>query len=144
MNKIAQLHIPDGGSCMGSQVVLEDGSKIGGIQQVTLTGGIDQKIWGLHLEVSPRFINQKPIDIELLSVGIAKDIEQIHADTVMVVVRGEYTCFDSMEDAASFREWLNEFSKLASKPVVFLDKSVGLEQLDDEKLASLGLQRIKD
>ena len=144
MNKIAQLHIPDGGSCMGSQVVLEDGSKIGGIQQVTLTGGIDQKIWGLHLEVSPRFINQKPIDIELLSVGIAKDIEQIHADTVMVVVRGEYMNFDSMEEVPRFHGWLNEFSKQASKPVVYLDKSVDLEQLNDEKLATLGLQRIKD
>lgn len=144
MNKIAQLHIPEGGSCIGSQVVLEDGSKIGGIQQVTLTGGIDQKIWGLHLEVSPRFINQQPIDVELLSIGIAKDVEQINADTVLIVVRGEYTRFESLVDAQLFRGHLEEFSKQAAKPVVFLDESVGLEQLDDEKLATLGLQRIKD
>lgn len=142
MNKIAKLHIPDGGSCMGSQVVLEDGSKIGGIQKITLAGGIDQTVWGLHLEVSPRFINQPAIDAELLSVGMAKDIEQIHADTVLIVVRGECSRFESLVEAHLFRGHLAEFSKLAAKPVVLLGESVSLEQFDDEQLAALGLQRI--
>jgi len=144
MSRIVQLHIPNGGSCMGSQVVLEDGSKVSGIKQITLTGGVDQKVWGLHLEVYPQFIDQLPVDVELLSVGIAKDIEQIHADTVMIVVRGEFTRFGSLEDAQLFRGHLEELAKKSTKPIVFLDDSMSIEQFDDEQLKQIGLQRIKD
>lgn len=37
----------------GVYVVLEDGSRIRGIQEITLKAGVDQQLWSLDLKVTP-------------------------------------------------------------------------------------------
>lgn len=71
-------------------------------------------------------------------------IEQIRADTVLIVVRGDFKSFDSLEKAKHVREQLESFSLTAGKPVMYLHPDLSVESLNDEQLAAIGLQRIKD
>ncbi|AXY57282.1 hypothetical protein CDG60_12320 [Acinetobacter chinensis] len=72
------------------------------------------------------------------------DVEQIQPDAVLIIIRGEFTRFASLTDAQQFRGHLEEVSARVGKPIFFFDHSLGIEQLNDQKLAALGLQRIKD
>jgi hypothetical protein len=72
------------------------------------------------------------------------DVEQIHADTVLIVVRGDFQSFCSLEKAKYVREQLEGFSLKVGKPVMYLHHELSIESLNDEQLAVLGLQRIKD
>ena len=74
MGQIVRFEIPDGAACMGSHVVLEDGSRIRGIQEITLKAGVDQQLWSLDLKVTPKFLDQIPLHVELRSI----DIGNIH------------------------------------------------------------------
>lgn len=72
------------------------------------------------------------------------DVEQIHADTVLIIVRGDFTRFNSLEKAKYMREQLESFSLTVGKPIMYLHPELSIESLNDEHLAALGLQRIKD
>lgn len=71
-------------------------------------------------------------------------VEQIHADTVLIVVRGDFQSFNSLEKAKYVREQLESFSLTVGKPVMYLHPDLSVESLNDEQLAAIGLQRIKD
>ena len=70
MSKIAKLIIKDGQSAMGSQVELEDGSKLSGIQAIQLASSVDQPTWRMTVDVCPGFIDQLPFGVELVAINI--------------------------------------------------------------------------
>lgn len=72
------------------------------------------------------------------------NVEQIHADTVLIIVRGDFQSFGSLEKAKYVREQLESFSSTVGKPVMYLHPELSVESLNDEQLTALGLQRIKD
>lgn len=77
-------------------------------------------------------------------IGNIIEVEQIHNDTVLIIVRGDFTRFTSLEFAKAFRERLEQVACKTGKPVMILEDSFKIEQLDDSRLAALGLQRIKN
>lgn len=71
-------------------------------------------------------------------------VDQISEDTVLIVVRGDFSRFSSMERAKGAQDLLREWQTRVNKPILFIDHSFGFEQMDDEQLKQIGLQRIKD
>lgn len=70
------------------------------------------------------------------------EIDQIHADAVLIVVRGDFTRFSSLECAKSFREHMEELACKTEKPVIMLNHTDKVEGLNDSQLEAIGLQRI--
>ena len=68
--KLAKIHVPDGGSVMGTKVTLADGTTIGGITSIKLEGDVDRRSWDATIQLHPNFIDQIPFHVELTSVGI--------------------------------------------------------------------------
>jgi|GEM_PF-1911320 len=68
--------------------------------------------------------------------------EQIHSDTALVVVRGDFSSFSSVEEARSTAERIVEAFKDVGKTAFLLDDRFKIEQLTVEQLEHLGLQRI--
>lgn len=68
--KLAKIHVPDGGSVMGTKVTLADGTAIGGITSIKLEGDVDRRSWVATIQLHPNFIDQIPFHVELTSVGI--------------------------------------------------------------------------
>ncbi|WP_336929966.1 hypothetical protein [Acinetobacter tandoii] len=71
-------------------------------------------------------------------------VAQINEDTVLIVIRGDFTRFSSMEKARRVKDELREFQSRINKPILFIDDSFCFESMNDEQLKQIGLQRIKD
>lgn len=69
-------------------------------------------------------------------------LDRIRSDTVLIVVKGDFSSFQSVEIAkATAKNILDAFGP-AGKPVILIDQNFSIDQLDSEQLKALGLQRI--
>lgn len=69
-------------------------------------------------------------------------LDQVADDTALVIIRGDFTRFASLEQAKQARDELRECQIKIGKPLMFIDNSFEVEMLNDQQLLELGLQRI--
>ncbi|WP_151815094.1 hypothetical protein [Acinetobacter soli] len=69
-------------------------------------------------------------------------VDQIHPDTVFVVVRGDFSSFPSIEEARSTAKSIASAFETTGVTALLLDERFTIEQLTVEQLEQLGLQRI--
>lgn len=69
-------------------------------------------------------------------------VDQISEETVLIVVRSDFSRFNSLEEAKRAQDQLREWQSRINKPILFIDHSFDFEQMDDEQLLKLGLQRV--
>ena len=70
-------------------------------------------------------------------------IDQVGEDTALVIIRGDFTRFTSLDQAKKIRHELSEWQEKIGQPIMFIDKNLEIEKLNDQQLLELGLQRIK-
>lgn len=70
-------------------------------------------------------------------------LDQVADDTALVIIRGDFSRFASLEQAKQASHELREWQMKIGKPIMFIDNSFEVEMLNDRQLLELGLQRIK-
>ena len=69
-------------------------------------------------------------------------LDQINPDAALIIIRLETTQFPTLEGAKRIKEHLKKVSREIGKPVLFLNRDHSVEQLNDDQLRNIGLQRI--
>ncbi|MCU4496354.1 hypothetical protein [Acinetobacter ursingii] len=69
-------------------------------------------------------------------------VDQISPDAQMIIVRGDFRSFSSVDEAHSVAKQLHKSLDVLGKPVLFMDRSMSIEQISVEQLERLGFQRI--
>lgn len=69
-------------------------------------------------------------------------LEQIDADAALIIVRLDSTYYPTVAQVEHLKEHLQRVSIGIGKPVIVVGCGQRIEQLNDEQLRGLGLQRI--
>ncbi|MHA3104663.1 hypothetical protein [Acinetobacter sp. ANC 3791] len=69
-------------------------------------------------------------------------VDQIHPDTALIVVRTDFYKFASIETVRELGTQIQQAFQETGKPVVFMHDGMTIEQLTVEQLERLGFQSI--